>query len=116
MKNAIIGGVVGLLFMCGGFFFGLKLKPLPVPKPPVVVAAPAPEPKDKVVMPKPGSPITIDALRKTSESMMSLNEALQDRSTMNFSRACNWSRRTRSRNSKSSPISIPRWARRNRSN
>jgi hypothetical protein len=79
MKNAIIGGVVGLLFMGGGFYFGLKLHPLPAPPAPVVAAAPVAVAKDKVMMPPPGVPITVDALRKTSESMMSLNEALQAR-------------------------------------
>ncbi len=80
MKNAIIGGVVGLLFMCGGFFFGLKLKPLPAPPAPVVAAAaPVVNSKTTVVLPKPGTPITVDVLRKTSESMMTLNDALQAR-------------------------------------
>ena len=80
MKNAIIGGVVGLLFMGGGFFFGLKLKPLPAPPAPVVAAvAPVEDKKPRVILPKPGSPLTVDVLRKTSESMMNLNDALQDR-------------------------------------
>ncbi len=80
MKNAIVGGIVGLLFMGGGFYLALKMKPLPEPpKPAAPVVAPVAVDKSKIYTPPPGSPITIDTLRKTSESMMSLNEALQDR-------------------------------------
>jgi len=75
MKNIIIAAVVGLLFMSGGFYFGLKLKPLPAPK-----AAPAPVAEVKQpLIPPPGSPITLELLRKTSQTMMSLNDALQAR-------------------------------------
>jgi hypothetical protein len=78
MKNAIVGGLVGLLFMGGGFYCGLKLKPLPAPvsAPPISIAV---APSKDVFVPPPGTPITLDTLRKTSESMMKLNEALQAR-------------------------------------
>ncbi len=76
MKNMIIAGVVGLLFMVGGFFVGGKLAPkppAPTPKP-VVVTPPA----DPTIPPTTGT-VTMDAMRKASESMMNLNAALRER-------------------------------------
>jgi hypothetical protein len=72
MKNYLIGGVVGLLFLAGGFYVGLRFAPRPVPKKALVttaakVAAPAPE------------AISLDILRKTTERMMEVNQALQAR-------------------------------------
>ncbi len=76
MKILIVAGVVGLIFMIGGFMFALRLKPLPAPSSkaaPTVAKAAAP-----VAPPHPDA-ITIDSLRKTSETMMTLNQALQIR-------------------------------------
>jgi hypothetical protein len=73
MKNLMIAGAVGTLFMAGGFVGGMKFMPKPpVPAPGTTVAGvaaatPAPE------------PISIEALKRTSESMMNLNQALQER-------------------------------------
>ncbi len=79
MKNALISGILGLLFMGGGFAVGFKMMPKPKP---VVVAAPAPTtvtpPGAAVPMPTPDA-ISMDTLRKTSESMMALNLALSER-------------------------------------
>jgi flagellar motility protein MotE (MotC chaperone) len=76
MKNAIIAGVVGLLFMGGGFYAGMQLMPKVAPK---VAAVPAPTevklPGNAVPTPVPDA-ITLDTLKKTSESMMSLNQQL----------------------------------------
>jgi len=73
MKNLIIAAIIGVAFMTGGFWYGLRLKPVPPPHskevsaPATVAAAPAPP------------PISIETLKKTSETMMALNEALQAR-------------------------------------
>lgn len=79
MKNALISGILGLLFMAGGFAVGFKMMPKPKP---VVVAAPAPTtvtpPGAAVPMPTPDA-ISMDTLKKTSESMMALNLALSER-------------------------------------
>jgi hypothetical protein len=73
MKNLIIGGVVGLIFMAGGFWYGLQLKPLPTPAGKVATAAAT------SAAPAAPPPISMDALTKASESMMSLNDALKAR-------------------------------------
>jgi len=73
MKNMLIGGVVGLIFMAGGFWYGLRLKPLPTPISKEAAAAQA-----LAAQPAP-PPFSIDTLKKASESMMSLNEALKAR-------------------------------------
>ena len=72
MKNILIGLVVGMLSMGGGFFFGLHLKPIPAPKKavPAPVAAAAPAPHEA---------FSVDTLRKTSEDMMDVNDALKAR-------------------------------------
>jgi hypothetical protein len=76
MKNALIAGVVGLLFMCGGFYAGLQVMPKMAPK---VAATPPPTevklPGNAVPTPVPDA-ISLDTLKKTSESMMSLNQEL----------------------------------------
>jgi hypothetical protein len=75
MKNLIIASVVGLLFMGGGFWYGLKLKPLPTPASKDAAAAALAQKAAPDALP----PISVDTLTKASESMMSLNEALKDR-------------------------------------
>ena len=72
MKNLIIATIIGLLFMAGGFGVGMKLAPKQVPK----IKAPAEAQAAGKTAPE---AISIDTLRKTSETMMSLNQALQDR-------------------------------------
>ncbi len=73
MKSLIIATVVGLICMGGGFFLALRLKPLPVPvvKSPTPVAA-----TDATATPPHPDTISVDTLRRTSETMMALNEAL----------------------------------------
>jgi hypothetical protein len=73
MKNLLIAGVVGLAFMTGGFWFGLRLAPLPPPQ-----SKDAPALAQSPAVPKP-DPISVETLRKTSETMMTLNQALQAR-------------------------------------
>lgn len=73
MKNLLIAGVVGLAFMTGGFWFGLRLAPLPPPH-----SKEAPALAQSSAIPKP-DPISVETLRKTSETMMTLNQALQTR-------------------------------------
>jgi flagellar motility protein MotE (MotC chaperone) len=75
IKNLAIGGVVGLIFMSGGFWFGLRLVHVPVPKkaPAVATAKGAATPAAS------RDAISIDALKKTSEGMMDVNQALQVR-------------------------------------
>ena len=79
MKNALITGILGLIFMAGGFAVGFKM--MPVPKP-IVVAPPPPTevtPAGAAVpVPAPDA-ISMDTLKKTSQSMMDLNLALADR-------------------------------------
>jgi hypothetical protein len=75
MKNLIVGAIVGLAFMAGGFWYGLRLKPLPTPQSVAALAATA----AAEVKPPAPPPISLDTLKKTSETMMSLNEALQVR-------------------------------------
>jgi hypothetical protein len=79
MKNALISGIVGLLFMAGGFTIGIQLMPRPKPAP-VVIAPPATmtPPGAAVPVPTPNA-ISLETLKKTSESMMALNLALSDR-------------------------------------
>lgn len=70
MKNYLIGGVIGLLFMAGGFWFGLRLAPKPpAKKVAATTKAPAPTPEA----------ISLETLRKTTEGMMDINQALQAR-------------------------------------
>ncbi len=71
MKNLVIAGVIGLAFMSGGFWFGLRLAPLPPPR-----AKEAPVHAQSAAASTP-APISMEALKKTSESMMALNQALQ---------------------------------------
>ena len=77
MKNLIISGVIGCLFMAGGFYFGMRLMPVPPPKA-KTVAATAPGAPANSAAPAPDA-ISVDTLRKTSETMMALNQALQAR-------------------------------------
>jgi hypothetical protein len=44
MKNYLIGGVVGLVFMAGGFWIGMRLAPKPPAKKAVAAAVQAPAP------------------------------------------------------------------------
>jgi flagellar motility protein MotE (MotC chaperone) len=74
IKNLAIGGAVGLLFMVGGFFGGMRFVHVPVPK---KIAAVAPTAKAPVAASR--DAISIDALRKTSQNMMDVNQALQAR-------------------------------------
>jgi len=79
MKNALIAAVVGLLFMAGGFAVGFKLMPKPKIAP-VIAATPTTVTPPGAVVPMPApEAISLDALKKTSESMMALNLALADR-------------------------------------
>jgi hypothetical protein len=80
MKNALIAGVIGLLFMAGGFAVGLKMMPKPKapPAPPAPVATTMTPPGAAVPVPTPDA-ISMDTLKKTSESMMALNLALAER-------------------------------------
>jgi hypothetical protein len=73
MKNYIIASVVGLVFMGGGFFVGMRLMPTPPPAP-KVAATPATTGANLTQ-----GPISMEALRKASESMMTLNQSLQER-------------------------------------
>jgi hypothetical protein len=75
IKNLVIGGVVGLLFMSGGFYFGLKL--VHVPKPKAVAIATAD--KAATLTPAARETLSLDALKKTTEGMMDVNQALQVR-------------------------------------
>jgi flagellar motility protein MotE (MotC chaperone) len=72
MKNYLIVGVVGLIFLAGGFYVGLRLAPLPAPKKnPVQTASKTPAPTPEA--------ISLETLRKTTEGMMDINQALQAR-------------------------------------
>jgi hypothetical protein len=74
IKNLAIGGVVGMFFMAGGFFVGMRFVHVPVPKKAAALlttAKPAPVASRDA--------ISVDALRKTSEGMMDVNQALQAR-------------------------------------
>lgn len=78
MKNLIIAAVVGTAVMAGTFFFGMKIAPKPVP--PAPVAEKSDEKKDgEKVTTAPPDTISLETLRKTSESMMSLNDSLRNR-------------------------------------
>lgn len=74
MKNLIIAGLIGMGFMGGGFWYGLQLKPLPKPQTREEAAAAA-----QVAAAAAVPPISIDTLKKASESIMSLNDAIKDR-------------------------------------
>jgi hypothetical protein len=76
MKNLIIAGIVGMAFMVGGFTVGMKLAPKP-PAPKVAAAPAAPKPSNTPVQTP--EAISLDALKRTSETMVNLNEALQAR-------------------------------------
>ena len=74
IRNLAIGGVVGLLFMSGGFFVGMRFVHVPVPKKAVAISLPkAPATAAE------REALSLDALRKTSEGMMDVNQALQAR-------------------------------------
>ena len=73
MKNALISGAVGLIFMTGGFFLGMRLAHLPPAAKagtvaPVAAIAAAPKPA-----------FSIETLRKTTQSLLEINQALQAR-------------------------------------
>ena len=74
IKNLAIGGVVGLLFMSGSFFAGLRFVHVPVPK--KAVAATAKATANPAVS---RDAIGVEALRKTTEGMMDVTQALQAR-------------------------------------
>ena len=74
IKPLAIGGVVGLLFMTGGFFVGLRFVHVPAPKV-AVAAAPTKAEVEKAAR----DAISVDALQKTSKGMMDMNQALQAR-------------------------------------
>src|ERR1700679_897407 len=80
MKNALIAGIIGLLFMAGGFAAGFKMMPKTKPAPVAAAVPPATvtPPGAAVPMPTPEA-ISMDTLTKTSQSMMALNLALSDR-------------------------------------
>ena len=75
MKNLLISGAIGLVFLAGGFFLGFHLVPKPAPKPatPVKTAAAAPAPAPVKAA------FTVDSLKKTTEGLWDLNQALQVR-------------------------------------
>lgn len=75
IRNLAIVGAVALLFMSGGFYFGLKLVHVPAPKKPAAMAA-AKAPATPAVA---RDVISINALKKTSENMEDMNQALQVR-------------------------------------
>jgi hypothetical protein len=135
MKNLLISGVVGLLFISGGFFLGFRLVPKPAPKPVAAshaVAAAVPVP------PKPA--FSIDTLKAATDGLCDLNQAIQAReqavtareqkaaqleqelgprsmrriassscSSANFRSASSSSPRTSMRSCKSRRRFIPRW-------
>jgi hypothetical protein len=73
MKNLLISGLIGLAFMVGTFCIGWKLAPVPPPpikQAPVLAQNTAPAKPD---------PIGPEALKKTSETMMMLNQAIETR-------------------------------------
>jgi hypothetical protein len=76
MKNLIIAAVVGTLFMAGGFYVGMRMMPVPPPKATATTAQTTPG--ATVATPAPDA-ISIETLKKTSETMMNLNKALQAR-------------------------------------
>jgi hypothetical protein len=75
MKNLVIAGVIGLVFMAGSFWFGLRLAPAP---PPRAKEASVHEQAQNTAPSKP-DPIGLETLKKTSETMMTLNQTLQVR-------------------------------------
>ncbi len=77
MKNMIISGLIGTAFMAGGFWYGMRVAPVPPPKP-KAVATQTQTPGGSTTAPAPDL-IGVEALKKTSEAMMSLNQALQAR-------------------------------------
>jgi hypothetical protein len=77
MKNMIISGLIGTAVMAGGFWYGMRVAPVPPPKPkPVATQTQTPG-----ATAEPAAPdvIGVEALKKTSEAMMTLNQALQAR-------------------------------------
>jgi hypothetical protein len=79
MKNALISGIVGLLFMAGGFYAGFQLMPRPKPVPVVVAPPTTMKPPGAAVAMPTAAAISMDTLTRTSQSMMDLNLALADR-------------------------------------
>lgn len=73
----LIAGVIGLLFMIGGFAVGLKLMPVPPHAPVKAATAAVATTPGLNASPTAPDPISLDSLKQTSQSMMSLNEALK---------------------------------------
>ncbi len=76
MKKLLPGAIIGLLFLIGGFGIGLRLAKFPSPPAP---KSKVPELAAVVAITAPTDPITPEALRKTSEGMMELNQSLKTR-------------------------------------
>jgi hypothetical protein len=79
MKNLIIATVFGTAVMAGGFWYGMRIAPKPVAKPPTTAAAQSPGATNEPGATPAADAISVDTLKKTSEEMMTLNQALQDR-------------------------------------
>jgi hypothetical protein len=77
MKNMIISGLIGTAFMAGGFWYGMRVAPVP-PSKPKAVATQAQTPSTPAEAAA-ADMIGVEALKKTSEAMMTLNQALQAR-------------------------------------
>jgi flagellar motility protein MotE (MotC chaperone) len=75
MKNVIISGAIGVIFMVGGFAVGMKF----MPKPPASAAGTSAATPGAATAASAPDPISIEALKKTSDSMMTLNKALEER-------------------------------------
>lgn len=79
----IISGFIGTAFMAGGFWYGMRVAPVPTPKPKAVATQTQTPgaPADTSATAEAAAPdtINIDSLKKASDSMMSLNQALQAR-------------------------------------
>jgi hypothetical protein len=72
MKNILIAALVGISFLTSGFWIGLRFAPMPK-KPAPVVARAAPKPVDPKVA------FSVDSLKRASENMLSINDALKAR-------------------------------------
>ena len=75
MKNLLISGLIGTAVMAGGFYLGMRLAPTPPAKAAPIQTASAPAGTET---PAPDA-ISLDTLRKTSETMMSVSQALDAR-------------------------------------
>ena len=74
MKSALIGGAVGLIFMAGGFFLGLRLVHLPAGAKTAAGGA-----GTLTITPAPKPAFTVETLRKATQSLLEVNQALQAR-------------------------------------